>query len=180
MCPQISYSINIPAVSYPGQLADGCQVKDVLSAAAFLAAMNYGTLAVTDEANTLGFDQLACKAPGLTTDISVMGAVLGVVLADQARAQNPAVPTAQYPQKSAVPCLRKGRIWVYAETAMTDGTNPFIRFGASVNGAVLGAFRNDADTVTAVDHAVQMPLGQAVVRGTTTGPGYCVIELDIV
>lgn len=172
---QTSYSINIPAVSYPGQIADNGQ-KDVLSALAVAAAINYGTLVVTDETNTAGFDQLAGKAPGASTDISVVGAQLGVALADQARAQNPAVATPQYPQYAAVPCLRKGRVWVLAETAMVDGANPFIRFAAGAGGTVLGSFRNSADTAT----AVQMAAGQAVVRGTTTGPGYCVIELDIV
>lgn len=172
---QTSYSINIPAVSYPGQIADNMEGKDLLSAAAFIAAMIYGTLGVTDETNTVGFDQLAVKAPGLTTDISVMGAVMGVVAADQARAQDPSVVNPQYPQFSAVPLMRKGRIWVSAETAMADGANPFVRFTA--NGALyVGNFRNDADT----GKAVQMPSGQAVVRGTTSGAGFAVIELDIV
>lgn len=173
---QTSYSLYIPAVSYPGQLADDCQVKDVLSASAYLAAMNYGTLAVTDETNTAGFDQLCAKAPASSGAISTMGLQLGVVLADQARAQNPAVATAQYPQYSAVPCLRKGRVWVNAETAMADGLNPFIRFAAGGGGSVLGSFRNDADTAS----AIQMVSGQAVMRGTTTGAGYAVVEMDLV
>lgn len=171
---QTSYAINTPAVSYPGQIADDGD-KDVLSAVNVLAAVNYGILVVTDETNTAGFDALACKAPGASTDITVMGAQLGIVLADQARAQNPAVATAQYPIQSAVPCLRKGRVWVSAETAMVDGSNPFIRYTA--NGALyVGNFRNDADT----GKAAQLPSGQAVVRGTTTGAGYCVIEIDLV
>ena len=172
---QTSYSINIPAVSYPGQLADDSQVKDVLSAAAFAAAINYGVLAVTDETNTLGFDQLACRVPSASTDITVVGAQLGVVLADQARAQIPAVALAQYPQFAQVSCLRQGRVWVNAETAMTDGANPFIRF-ATGTGTVLGSFRNSADTAT----AAQLAAGQAVVRGTTSGAGFAVIELDLV
>lgn len=172
---QTSYSINIPAVSYPGQVADDSMVKDVLSAVAVAAAMNFGILAVTDESNTSGFDQLACKAPALTTDISVVGAQLGLVIANQAIPQNPAVVNPQYPQFYAVPCMRKGRAWVLAETAMADGLNPFIRF--TVNGALyVGNFRNDADT----GKAVQMASGQAVMRGTTTGAGYAVVELDIV
>lgn len=171
---QTSYAINIPAVSYPGQLADNSDFKDVLSALAVLAAITYGTLVVTDEANTLGFDQIAGKAPSLTTDISVIGSALGVAIADQARAQNPAVSVPQYPIQAAVPCLRRGRIWVLAETALADGSLPFVRF--TVNGALyLGNFRNDADA----GKAVQLPGGGAVVRGTTAGAGYAVIELNL-
>lgn len=173
---QTSYSINIPAVSYPGQLADNMEARDVLSCLAVAAALAYGILVVRDAANVGGFDQLAAKAPSLTTDISVMGSPIGVVLADQARAQNPAVASAQYPINSAVPVLRKGRVWVSAETAMTDGANPFVRFAAGAGGSQLGAFRNDADTAS----AVQMSSGQALVRGTTSGAGYSVIELDLV
>jgi hypothetical protein len=173
---QTAYLINIPAVSYPGQIADDSEVKDVLSAAAYAAAMVYGTLAITDETNTVGFDQLACRAPSASGDITVIGAQLGVVLADQARAQNPAVSTPQYPQFAMVPCMRKGRVWVNAETAMTDGAAPFVRFASGAGGTVLGSFRNSADTAS----AAQMPSTQAVVRGTTTGAGYAVIELDLV
>lgn len=174
MCPQTSYSVNIPAVSYPGQIAD-LSNHDILSASATLAAMQYGTLGVTDESNTLGFDQLAVKAPALAADVTTVGAQLGVVVADVARAQNPAFPNPMYPQYASVPLMRKGRIYVAAETAMLDGSNPFVRFAA--NGLLLpGNFRNDADT----GKAIQMPVGQAIVRGTTTGAGFAVIELDLV
>lgn len=172
---QTSYSLYIPPVAYPGQLADDCQLKDVLSGMAFLAAMVYGTLGVTDEANTVGFDQLAVRAPSASGDITVVGAQMGVVLADQARAQNPAVANPVYPQYAAVSMLRFGRIWVNAETAMADGANPFIRFAAGAGGSILGSFRNSADTAS----AAQMAAGQAVVRGTTVAAGYAVIELNI-
>ena len=105
----------------------------------------------------------------------MMGAQLGVVVADQARAQNPAVSTPQYPQYASVPLMRKGRIWVNAEQALTDGTNPYIRY--TVNGALyVGNFRADADT----SKAAQLTSGQAIVRGTTTAAGYACIELDLV
>lgn len=172
---QTSYSINIPAVAYPGQMADNMEARDVLSAIAFLAPIIFGTLVVTDEANTGGFDALAGKAPGAAGDITTMGAQLGVALAMQAIAQNPAVANPQYPQGYAVSCVRKGRVWVNAETAMVDGSNPFIRYTA--NGALyVGNFRNDADA----GKAAVMPAGQAIMRGTTAAAGYAVVELDIV
>jgi hypothetical protein len=172
---QTSYSIDLPAVSYPGQLADDSQVKDVLSALAVAAAIAYGVLAVSDDSNGAGFDQLACKVPAASASITTVGAQLGVVLADQARAQDPSVAYPQFPQYSGVPCLRKGRVWVNAETAMADGLNPFIRF-ASGTGTLLGSFRDDADSTT----AVQMAAGQAVMRGTTSAAGYAVVEMNLV
>jgi len=175
MAPQTSYAINIPAVSYPGQIADSGEVLDILSAAAYAAAMTYGTLAITDETNTTTFEFLAARAPSASGDITVVGAQLGIVVADQARAQNPAFTLPVYPQYSSVPCMRRGRIWVNAETAMTDGSSPYVRFASGAGGTTLGNFRNSADTAT----AVQAATGQLLVRGTTTGAGYAVIEVNI-
>lgn len=171
---QTAYSINIPANAYPGQLVD-LGMKDILTALAVAAAITYGTLVVTDETNTTDFSQLAGKAPGLTTDVSVVGNAIGIAVANQALAQNPAVVNPVYPLNYAVPCLRQGRIWVNAETAMTDGLAPFVRF--TVNGALyVGNFRNDADSGKAVQGAIT----QAIVRGTTSAAGYAVIEANYV
>ena len=170
---QTSYSLYIPAVSYPGQMADDCQVKDVLSGMAYLAPIIYGVLCVTDEANTAGFDQLAAKVPSAAADITTVGAQLGVSLAQQAIPQNPAVAVPSYRQYDAVSCLRMGRVWVNAETAMADGLNPYIRYGAGGSG-YNGSFAGAAGA-----NLAQMAAGQAVVRGTTSGAGYAVIELNI-
>jgi hypothetical protein len=170
---QTSYAINIPAVSYPGQIADS-GLKDILSAAAYAAAMVYGTLAITDEANTSTVEFLAARAPSASGDITVIGAQLGIVVADQARAQNPAVANPVYPQGAMVPCMRQGRIWVNAESACTDGTAPYVRYGAGGSG-INGNFAGAAGA-----NLAQMPSTQAVFRGTTTGAGYAVVEIDLV
>lgn len=180
--PQTAYSINIPAVAYPGQLVD-MGMKDILSALAVAAAIIYGTLVVTDESNTTDFSQLAGKAPAASGDVTGTGQVLGVAVANQALAQNPAVANPQYPLNYAVPCLRQGRVWVLAETGMTDGVAPFVRYAlsASASSSYLGNFRNDADsTAGPVLHAAQLPATQAVVRGTTSAAGYAVIECAFV
>jgi len=179
MAPQTSYSIDIPAVSFPGKFVDISDVKDVLSAAAVLAAMPYGTLAVRDGSNSGGFDSLACKVPAAAADITTVGSALGCVLADQARAQDPSVGVAQYPQFSAIPCARKGRVWVKPEVDVVphDGGGVFVRFLSGTHGTQLGQFRADVDTVTAVDHAAQLP--SAVFRGEMIGD-YIVVEFDLV
>jgi hypothetical protein len=172
---QTSYAINIPAVAYPGKLFD-LGKKDILSALAVAAAITFGTLVVTDETNTLGADVLAGRAPAASGDVSTVGGILGVAVANQALPQNPAVTNPVYPQYYAVPCLRQGRIWVNAETAMTDGLAPFVRFASGAGGTILGNFRNSADTAT----AVQIAITQGIVRGTTTAAGYAVIECNFV
>src|SRR4051812_39227341 len=107
---QTSYSINLPAVSYPGQPVD-IGNKDDLSALAVAAALVYGTLAVLDSSNTSDFGHIAAKAPASSGDVTTLGKPLGVVVADQGRAQNPDVANPQYPINSAVPLRRNGRIW---------------------------------------------------------------------
>lgn len=170
---QTSYAINIPAVSYPGQIADA-GYKDVLSGMAALAAIPYGVLAVIDASNDGGFDNLAIKVPAASADITTAGKAVGVVLADQARAQDPSVAAAVYPQNSAVPCLRKGRVWVQSETAVVDGAPVFVRFATGSGGSQKGAVRADADTAS----AAQLP--GACFRGSYAAAGYVVVELSLV
>lgn len=174
---QTSYSINIPAVSYPGQPVDIMEARDRLSALAVAAALPYGVLAVHDLTNTGDFTQLAAKLPSAAADITVVGSALGFVVADQARAQDPSVSPAQYPQNSAVPLARKGRIWVLSEQAANDGDPVYIRYAATVNGSQLGAVRADADVVSSANHAAALP--GAVFRGTTSGAGFAVVEFDL-
>lgn len=168
---QLSYSINTPAVSFPGQPADLTNLV-ATSAMAVAAPLAYGTLAVRDTANSSGIVE-AGKAPALAADITTLGNVLGVVLADQARAQDPSVSVAQYPIGSAVPTMRKGRAWVVVEEAVNAGDPVFVRF-ATGTGTQLGAFRKSADTAT----AAQLPT--AVYRSAAGAAGYAILEMDLV
>lgn len=170
---QTSYSINIPAVAYPGQLFD-LGAKDILSALAYAASITFGILVVTDETNTLGADNICGRAPASSGDVTGTGQVIGISVANQALPQNPAVANPVYPQYYAVPCLRQGRIWVNAESAMTDGTAPYVRYGAGGSG-INGNFAGAAGA-----NLVQTPATQAVIRGTTTAAGYAVIEANFV
>lgn len=175
MAPQTSYSINLSAAAYPGQIADNSQVVDRLSAKAVAAALPYGLLAVVDSSNTEDFANLAAKLPAASTDITTVGKALGVVVADQARAQNPAVSSAQYPQYAVVPCGRKGRYWVVAESAVVDGHPVYVRWQTGDNGTQPGAFGGVLDT-SVVGNAA---LPGAVWRGSYSA-GFAVVELDLV
>lgn len=174
MAPQTSYSIDIPAVSYPGQIADAMQDSDILSALAVAAALPYGVFVCHDLANMGGFDSLAVKVPASSNDVTVAGSLMGVVLADQARAQDPSVAVATYPINSCVPVARKRRVWVLSETAVVDGAPVFVRFATGGGGSQKGAVRADADTAS----AAQAP--NCCFRGTYAAPGYVVVELNLV
>jgi len=146
----------------------------MLSALAVAAEIPYGVLGVIDSANDGGFDKLAVKVPAASSDITTVGKALGVVIADQARAQDPSFAVATYPINSAVPLGRKGRFWVLSESDVTDGAPVFIRFATGAGGSQKGAFRKDADTAT----AAQLP--GAVYRGTYAVAGFVVVEMDLV
>lgn len=169
---QTAYSINIANAAYPGQPYDTGK-KDDVTVVAFAAALPYGVLVVYDAANgSPDLNHRNAIVPATTGSITTAGNALGVVVADQARAQEPLVTNAVYDQYSAVPVRRQGRIWVVAETAVTDNAPCFVRF-ATGTGTQLGAFRADADSASAV------ALPNAKFVGTTSAAGFAVVELNL-
>lgn len=59
--------------------------------------------------------------------------------------------TADYIDAESVPVLTAGGIWVYSESATAgEEENVYVRVAAGAGGSVLGAFRTDADTASAV------------------------------
>ena len=100
---------------------------------------------------------LNCRLPRLTGEISAP-TFLGIAAADTSRPAN----AGGWPGRSAVSILRKGRIWCLSETAQSEGANPYCRYGAGT-GSQLGAFRNDADSTTAVQAK-----GLIVVKGCSS------------
>lgn len=77
----------------------------------------------------------------------VTGQAWGVSILDVAREQSGA---GEFPVGWSVPILRRGYIWLLAETDMTQGLVPFVRFASGAGGTALGKIRKDADTATAV------------------------------
>jgi hypothetical protein len=173
MAPQTSYAINMQPAAFPGQVADNSEIKDRLSVKAVAAALPYGLHAVIDSANTLDFANLAAKLPASAADITNKS--LGVIVADQARAQNPAVGSAQYPQYSVAPAGRKGRYWVVSESAVVDGAHVYARFQTGDNGTIVGSYGGILDT-SVVGNAL---VPNAVWRGSYSA-GFAVLELDLV
>lgn len=173
---QTSYSINISQVAYPGQPFDGAHDTDVVSGLSTAAAIPYGVLAVHDLSNTAGADQVAVKVPAASTDITVLGSAKGVVMADQARAQDPTFSVPTYRQYQAVPCMRRGRVWVKVEEAVLDGDQAFVRFAVG-SFSQLGAFRKTADSASAAALPGAYYVGASISVG---GQLYAVVQLSLV
>lgn len=147
---QTSYSIDIQPWAFPGQLANLMKSR-IQTALAVAAALPYGLLIVRDTVNSSGVMQ-AGRLPNAGGDITALK-ILGVSVADQARAQDPSVASAQYPINSAVPCLKQGEIVLLpeADVAIAAGDPVYARVTANGAGKLqLGAFRNDADGGNAI------------------------------
>ena len=75
---------------------------------------------------------------------------LGVTIYDPSKdVAWPPGTTVPYPIGQAVSIMRKGRVWVWTEEAVTPASTPYCRYAAGAGGTVIGRFRASADTATA-------------------------------
>ncbi len=159
---QTSYSID-QAAAFAGMKGDGAPVQDVVTGEN-AAAVLFGSYACLDSA--VG----SIKAPAAAVDITAIGKQVGVVLAKQDMVSS-ASGSAQYPAKSAVPVMKKGRVWVTVEDAITVGTSTVnVRYAGTGN---KGAFAGAAvSSETAV-------LPGARWLSNTTGAGVALLEINL-
>lgn len=120
-------------------------------------AVKVGKLLVAD--TTVGKARNAARLPAASADITGVIA-MGITPFDQSREGG-----VDYPANRPTPVLRRGRIWVLAEGAVTRFTQPFIRFASGAGGTELGSFRGDADTATAVAAPYALYLTDAAAGG---------------
>lgn len=101
-----------------------------------------------------------CELPDATGEVTGQGG-WGVALID------PNLPTGStgYQIGDPVRVITRGRVWVLTEEALANTDPPFMRFASGGGGTQKGAFRNDADTAT----AVQAPNNARVFQGGSTG-----------
>ena len=94
-------------------------------------------------------------APTATGDVTG-GDALGVVKYDATKepARTAAALAAgnEFDIEDTLPVVQKGRVWVLCDAGATivANTAAFVRFASGAGGSVLGAFRQNADTATAV------------------------------
>lgn len=164
---QTSYSIN-QAAARVGMIADTSKVKDVESYQNPAAAVFIGRVV------TKGGATNEVVHPDAATEITDEKLVRGVVVhAHECESRDDGLGP-NYPAKSVVPVMRKGRIWVKAEDAITEGTSTVnVRFAdgaASGNGALRGA----------ADSSFTAVLPKAKWKSSTSGPGQlAVLEIDL-
>jgi hypothetical protein len=137
---QTSYSQRL-SEALAGMLAspiDDCEIESKINAAAIPAGIFVTRNAADD----------ACKVPTTTGEVTASG--MGFTVLNLAREPVADDSTIDNPAGKGVSVLRRGRIWVLTETAMTYGQSVFVRFTANGGNTQLGKVRNDADTANAV------------------------------
>ena len=121
-------------------------------------------------------DDDKARSPIAATDITASGTVLGITAHMQAIVQNLTSTGSDgsdgYILGEAMSVLRKGRIYVQVEDAVTAGNDVYVRYVAGT-GETLGAFRSDADTS---DAAV---LPGAKYRTSAAASGITIIEINL-
>jgi len=150
------------ANAFAGLIAESYQPKDIVSRINVAAAMKIGYLASLDSGN--GDD--AVKAPAASTDVTdtPSGFIAHTHALESSETGDP-----QFPVKSALNIMRKGRIWVPVEDAVTVGAGVYVRFQ---NGSE-GLCRSDADA----GNAALLPSAKFVT--STTGAGLAMVEINL-
>lgn len=155
-----------PVVALVGQVADSGSNQDpggTISGQVINATIAPGLLAVWhagDADNTV-------RAPAATGEVTGFNP-RGVTIYEASSPNNP------YAIGDVIGLLKRGRIWVATEEAVTPASTPFVRFAAGAGGTVLGAFRASADTAT----AVALPGAKFVSTQATPG-GLVLLEINI-
>lgn len=106
-------------------------------------AVKLGKMLVVDK--TAGKPRGASKLPSLSADITNKYNLYGVTVYDQSREGG-----VDWPANRPTPVLRRGRVWVLAESNVARFTPAFVRIVAGAGGTEQGSFRADVDTASAV------------------------------
>jgi hypothetical protein len=163
MTIQSSFSVD-HVTAFPGMLAD-CTDKVVISKITTVL-VPFGSFVCRGAAGVVE----SCALPVATGDVTARP--WGVAIKDQThRGSN----NLDNEVNDIVSIVRKGRVWVTVEGAVTAQSDAFIRFAAGGGGSVLGLFRADADTAT----AVALLNGAGKFLTSTTGAGLALLEINL-
>lgn len=128
---QLSYAD--PAAGLAGGLADS-GFTDKVTGKNTAAAVEFGRYVCRGDADG------RIKAPALATDVTDEKVLGGIVLRDGLVVNFGIAGNAAYAQNNAVPVLKRGRVWVICDGAVTAGTSGvFVRYaGTGVKGGIGG------------------------------------------
>lgn len=168
---QLTYNFN-PAVAVAGMVAESRESNIVISKIAS-GAVPVGLLCAPGTDGEIGMQptsadpnstnpgQVIALPNGLAADPMVDASFVGIPIYDSSRA--PYDTNNAYSDKDPVPVLRKGVIWVYSETAVTQYNPAYVRIAAG-GGFVNGSWRDGA-----AGNFVKFPRGQWLTSRTTAG-----------
>lgn len=159
---QTNYTININA-GQPGQLYD-LGANDTVSAVDKVEVVPFGVALVQ------GPTDGTCRLPAALTDLTK---VLGVSVLVQTKEQSLITSIVNYPAGTDIALLRKGRVWVKVEEAVTAMSPVFVRALPGVGGTQAGAFRMSADTATAAQ------INGCVFRTSAAAGALAVVEFNL-
>jgi hypothetical protein len=128
-------------------------------------AVKVGKLLTADK--TAGKVRNAAKLPAAAGDVIKPGA-MGITFLDATREGG-----SDFPALRPLGVIRRGRLWVLAESAVARWTHPFVRFAAGAGGTELGSFRGDVDTAS----AAQVP--QAIFLTDAAAGELVLVEIDL-
>lgn len=159
MSPQLDYNDqdNIPAVK--GGLADTA-FHDIVGRR---AAVDIG----------FGLGLIKTVTEGLVALPAATGFKLAGIAIQTLKDIPRATGIALHEIDSEFPVIKKGRVWVYSEVAVTPLEPVFMRHTTTTT-ELPGDFRNDADTARADDISAV-----AAWVSTTTGAGLALLEINI-
>lgn len=170
---QTSYTY-YPSGLLQGMLAD-LETKDSVTGYA-AAAISFGLGLVYDGAQS--GDRTKVKVPTAAGQLFV-----GVSVFDHTRPLTGEVDTvntvtstqdAKYAIGDPIRILKRGRIWVYSEQAVSPSDTVFLRHTANGAGTAAGQFRKDIDTANAISLT-----GLARFASSTTAAGLVIVEVNI-
>lgn len=153
------------AVAYPGMLADlGNKYTESMVSEEASAEIPFGVCVAQGVADS------QCELPDASGD-----KLVGMVQHSHAYAKGDGgeLGTTGLKPKACVNVLRKGRMYVVAETTIAAGDRLFVRYAAGAGGTQLGALRNAAVASETIDATAQGVFRTGGVAGTLV-----VLEVD--
>ena len=161
-----------PNIAYEGMISESNPfgldiITKIVQTAAGLSAGRFCAQGTADN---------QCIIPAAAGDVTGLGA-LGFTIYDPSKPTNwpPSATTVAYPQGQAVPILRKGRIWLVTEQAVTPADSVFVRYAAN-SFSVIGRVRKDNDGGAA---AAQLGTARFVTTQATIG-GLVLVEINLI
>lgn len=152
---QLEYDDMSPSVQ--GGLADAGKNNIISGVSAELIKFGWG---------------LQVETTGLVAVPSAAGDQFHGIAIQKHKAKANSVGEAQYEINEAIPVLRSGRIWVYAEEAVNPTLDVFLRHTTATT-EIPGDFRTDLDTANAFDISAY-----AKWISTTSAAGLAILEVN--